>query len=130
MRLIIGGYAQGKLDYVLEKYKDPVLIWDGMKDEELPTGDGYMVLHNLHSWIGKKLADANFSPDRITEMILTWTREHTDCIVICNEIGSGVVPVDADERAWREVTGRICTALAKEAESVERIVCGLAQRLG
>ena len=42
-----------------------------------------------------------------------------------NELGYGVVPVDAFDRLWREKTGRICTELAGKAEEVHRVVCGI-----
>ena len=34
-------------------------------------------------------------------------------VVICNEVGSGVIPVDRTERLGREATGRLCVLLAK-----------------
>lgn len=46
-------------------------------------------------------------------------------VVICNEIGCGVVPVDEAERAWREAVGRTCCALALKAEMVVRVQCGI-----
>lgn len=46
-------------------------------------------------------------------------------IVICNEVGCGVVPISAAERAWRETVGRACCALAQRAEKVIRVQCGI-----
>ena len=46
-------------------------------------------------------------------------------IVASAEVGSGIVPLDAFEREWREAVGRACSALALEAESVIRLVCGI-----
>ena len=48
-------------------------------------------------------------------------------VIICNEVGSGVIPVSAQERASREQTGRLCNALAQRAERVVRLVCGIPQ---
>lgn len=45
--------------------------------------------------------------------------------VIATEIGSGVVPIDAEERARRELAGRLHCLLAERAETVVRICCGL-----
>ena len=45
--------------------------------------------------------------------------------VICNEVGCGVVPIDDNERAWRERVGRACCALAQLAERVIRVQCGV-----
>lgn len=50
-------------------------------------------------------------------------------IVICNEVGSGVIPVSAQKRRGREQTGRLCCVLAKEASSVIRMVAGLPQKI-
>ncbi len=55
---------------------------------------------------------------------LTW-----DAFVISREIGSGVVPLDAAERRWREVHGAVLQGLAARAEHVSRIFCGLEERL-
>ncbi len=46
-------------------------------------------------------------------------------IVICREVGSGVIPLDPKARAWREAVGRLCAALAKEATAVVRVVAGI-----
>jgi adenosyl cobinamide kinase/adenosyl cobinamide phosphate guanylyltransferase len=46
-------------------------------------------------------------------------------VVICREVGSGVIPLDPKARAWREAVGRLCCALAKEATAVVRVVAGI-----
>ena len=50
-------------------------------------------------------------------------------VVIAREIGSGVVPMDAGERAWRERHGRLLRRLAQQAGSVRRVFCGLTEVL-
>lgn len=46
-------------------------------------------------------------------------------VVIATEIGGGVVPADADERAFRERAGRLSCLLAARAETVVRVLCGI-----
>ena len=46
-------------------------------------------------------------------------------VVIATEVGGGVVPVDAGERAAREAAGRLGILLAQRAEKVIRMFCGL-----
>ena len=50
-------------------------------------------------------------------------------ILIATEIGGGLVPVDADDRAKREAAGRLACALAERADVVVRVCCGLPQVL-
>jgi len=50
-------------------------------------------------------------------------------IVIASETGGGVVPVDPAERSAREAAGRLSCLLARRAETVVRVVCGLPQVL-
>ena len=52
-----------------------------------------------------------------------------DAVVIAREVGCGVVPMDGGERAWRERHGAALQALAKGADRVYRIFCGLGERL-
>ncbi len=46
-------------------------------------------------------------------------------VVIATEVGGGVVPVDAGERARREAAGKLSCLLAQRAERVVRVFCGL-----
>ncbi len=50
-------------------------------------------------------------------------------IVIATEVGGGVVPVDATQRAAREAAGRLACLLAARADTVVRVCCGLPQIL-
>lgn len=50
-------------------------------------------------------------------------------VVICSEVGCGVVPMDPLERTRREAVGRLCCRLAERAEAVYRVSCGLPMRL-
>ena len=46
-----------------------------------------------------------------------------------NEVGGGIVPMDREERAWREACGRALCVLATHADQVTRVVCGIGVRL-
>ena len=50
-------------------------------------------------------------------------------IVIATETGCGVVPIDAAEREAREAAGRLSILLAKRAQKVIRVWCGLPESL-
>ena len=48
-------------------------------------------------------------------------------VVMVDQVGCGVVPIDPDERAWRERAGRLSCELALRADTVVRLVCGCPQ---
>ena len=56
-------------------------------------------------------------------------RDSPDCIIISDEIGNGIVPMEHEEREYRELTGRLLCELANKADRVERIVCGIGERI-
>lgn len=117
MILIIGGAYQGKLDYAKSAL--------GVTEVYTCTG-----------------GEIDFSKPCIYQ-IEEFTRVHPDpvayfkenrekwqnCVLICRDIFCGVVPIEAEDRAWRQRTGRLCQFLSCEAEQVSRIFCGLEQRL-
>ena len=49
---------------------------------------------------------------------------HCDA-VIAAEVGSGIVPVDREEREARERAGRLNILLAERASAVVRVFCGI-----
>ena len=46
-------------------------------------------------------------------------------VVVCDEVGSGIIPLSARDRQAREATGRLCIQLAARATRVVRLVCGI-----
>ena len=58
-----------------------------------------------------------------------WLRAHPDGVIICDEVGCGVTPLDRTDREWRERVGRTCCRLAERAEAVYRVRCGLGARI-
>ena len=132
MRLVIGGYAQGKLEYVLEKYDlQKGAVWDAVlpnKEEELDDSDlqdRTVVIDHFHLWVKERILE-NGCPEEETMAFLDACR---DCIIICDEIGNGIVPMEPFEREYRERVGRLLIRLAEQAEEVERVICGIGQKI-
>ena len=46
-------------------------------------------------------------------------------VVTATEVGGGIVPIDAAERARREAAGRLACLLAARADCVVQMFCGL-----
>jgi adenosyl cobinamide kinase/adenosyl cobinamide phosphate guanylyltransferase len=105
MILIIGGKGQGKLDYVLQK--------TGLSREQVAEtlSTDKPVIYHLEQIVRNT---PKLSVDDLP-----------DGILICDEIGCGVVPMSPEERDWRERTGRLCCAIAQRSDRVERIFCGI-----
>ena len=126
MKLVIGGYAQGKCNYVLQGYDmEMVEIWDGEIPENTVISKEIVVINHLHNWIRERIAQGE-CPE---EEIFAFVEKYPDCVLISDEIGNGIVPIEAFEREYRERVGRILVELAKRAEEVERVICGIGQKI-
>ena len=124
MRLIVGGQGQGKLAALLSEQEIPV---EKIADGETCTRREFeecLALNHLHWWIYREIRQEKPAASILQEL-LEKTGQNSQTIFLCDEIGSGVVPVDPLERKWREDTGRICCELARRADRVDRVLCGL-----
>ena len=129
MILIIGGAYQGKMTFAEQLLK-----------EQKKNGKAGSIFPQFHMWVKAHMkADAN---DRINENVNSNEKndklekelreklaQEPDMIIVSNELGGGVVPMDAFDRAWRERTGRLTCALAVQAEAVYRVTCGIGTRI-
>ena len=124
MEVYIGGRAQGKLAFVREKYPQKTKIADGKyaAQEECLRAE---IIDHFHLYLGRFGADAAAAL-RSAERIC---RENPEVIIICDEIGCGIVPMEAFERDYRETDGRICQRIAAYSEEVHRVICGLGMRI-
>lgn len=121
MHVILGGRYQGKLDYAKKLYGSFTAISDLEHSKIINPG----LVVNVHLGV-RKLLNENISPHEFFASNLEILRQ---CVIICDEICGGVVPIDKFGRLWRDETGKIYQLLAHEAEIVDRIFAGLALRL-
>lgn len=110
MILIIGSAGSGKTEYARSLGYTDAQIGDRLEDEK-------PVLDHLERLI---FADPDCA-ERIFPALLQKEA------VICSEVGSGVIPAARSDRIGRETVGRLCIRLAREADCVVRMVCGLPQ---
>jgi len=124
MDLIIGGAYQGKLEYAKRKYDL------GENDVFTCTEiDGIRFGARCLDKAGEFALWCVRNGEDAVEFLQQHKDEWKDSIFICEDIFCGVVPLGADMRAWREMSGRMCSYLSSEAENVTRIFCGLPQVL-
>ena len=50
-------------------------------------------------------------------------------VVVMSDHSQGLVPMEAEQRAYREACGRAMIRLARESEEVYRVFCGIGTRL-
>lgn len=108
MILVIGAIASGKLNYVKSLGYSDKDIADGVIDER-------PVINNLQDMI---FSDPRGAGDFFNLLL---QKE----VIVCNEVGSGIIPINRTEREAREAVGRLCNQLAREAKIVIRMVCGI-----
>ncbi len=124
MILIFGGAYQGKLEFAKENF--------GVTDEDvfLCTQDTKIdwtkkVLYNMDQAFLAHVREELESRDVIAEHL----DDIKDKIVIVNDISQGIVPMERENRDWREMTGRAMLYLSKEADQVYRVFCGLGSKI-
>lgn len=131
MILIIGGFCQGKTEYVksLPEYVNmtagapPLRFADGKTDSP-ELVETCPVILGFHHYI-RRLADEKQVQTLIDHMIT----KNPDAIITMDEVGSGIVPMDPVDREYREMVGRAGQRLAGEAEQVHRVICGIGARI-
>ena len=89
-----------------------------VSEEELLSAQGIL---EFQKYIRKELKQGHSVKD-LAEKI---AGENPDAVIVCDEVGYGVVPTDAFERQYREAVGRICIELAKKSKRVVRVICGI-----
>ncbi len=127
MELYIGGYAQGKLSYVLQQkgFSQEDVICGGdfvWKEEQLLEKK---IFDDFELWVRREIEKGEKVEEKVEQLL----KINPTIIVVSNEVGNGVVPVEPLEREYRERLGRILCTLAQRADRMERILCGMGQRI-
>ncbi len=109
MILVIGGAYSGKNEFVISKL--------GFSENDISPdlNSDAVVLTALH----ELLRGVENTEAVISELI-------DKKVVICDDVGCGIVPLERKDRLWRERVGRVCCRLAERAEAVVRLNCGIA----
>lgn len=111
MYFIIGGAKQGKNEYAKAQY-----------------GANCRILTDYHKTIRLQLEKGEDAMAKAAKL-LEQAEDLERLVIVCDEVGYGLVPTDAFERTYRETVGRVSCFLAGEASEVIRIVAGLPVRI-
>ncbi len=125
MILITGGVFQGKRAFALGL--------TGLSDEQITDGaacekgaiESAGVLDNLEQYLKRfpeEMEDHEGFAERIYEA-------NPDLVIISQEMGCGIVPMDKEDRLWRQGCGRCSIDLAAKSQEVYRVICGIGTRI-
>ena len=123
MILIFGGSYQGKLEFAKETFgiteND---VFTCTVDSEIDWSK--KVLYNLDQSFLRHVREGKES----REVLKDHLDQLKDKILIVNDISQGIVPMERENRDWREMTGRAMLYISKEADEVYRVFCGLGSK--
>lgn len=119
MKMIIGGAWQGQLEWAKEH--EETKDWIDGKNCPMETIFSCGGIFDFHEYVKRLLQEEKNTKEFINKLISL----NPGIVIVSNEIGYGLVPIDAFDRRYREETGRICTELAAFSERVIRVVMGI-----
>lgn len=121
MILITGGIGQGKHQYAADLlHCHTAELTDG-RICDFDSVSGCRCITDYHALV-RRLMDHGIDPAAFTEQLC---RESPETVVVMDEIGCGIVPLEHSERVWRENTGRCGCIIADNSHTVIRMVCGI-----
>lgn len=113
MILVVGGFASGKRAYAAS------LGYEGA-DMSAELQADCAVLVDAQDLARPDGADVEALASAIAER---------KAVALYTEVGSGIVPIDPAERAWRDRAGSLARELARRADCVVRMTCGIPQAI-
>ncbi|MDO5539070.1 MAG: bifunctional adenosylcobinamide kinase/adenosylcobinamide-phosphate guanylyltransferase [Eubacteriales bacterium] len=125
MNLVIGGTCQNKCQVACELFH---IEKKDIADGEVCEMDEIFyckAINHFHLYIRRLIREGQ-DTEKLIQNILA---QNPDILLISDEIGYGIVPMDAGLRKWRECTGRICCEAAAASEKVVRVIAGRAQTI-
>ncbi|MBQ9708774.1 MAG: bifunctional adenosylcobinamide kinase/adenosylcobinamide-phosphate guanylyltransferase [Firmicutes bacterium] len=122
MIFIFGGAYQGKLEYAMKNYSITEVCDCGDGREPDLSADAICGIAGYVMECVKNGRDAALFFEGNSEAL-------RDKILINTDVSSGVVPVDRQEREFREMNGRVNILLAEMADKVIHVFCGIGKTM-
>ena len=122
MKLIFGGAFQGKLEYAKKNFDIETVCECSETAEPDFSKD---VVCALEKFVLKCVRDGVEAADYFRKNKEKWQ----DKVLVLTDVSQGIVPMDAELRAFREMNGRLMLYLASEADEVIRVFCGIGKKV-
>lgn len=141
MHFITGGAYNGKSKWAKQFYglNNECLWLSGYQNDQLDLGDfqgDIVVLQGLDAWIGQDVDSMDAGSIRkkwkgILENWRIWEKEKDGrtCIVIGSDITKGIVPMEAQNRQWRDACGWVFQDVVSISMRVDIIWYGINQQI-
>ena len=119
MILVFGGAYNGKLAYVKEKYniKDDDIFYCALDTLDFDK----KVICGLHVCIREMILKGKDPLEYIKNNIEKLEKK----IIITDDIGMGIVPIEKTDRMWRDAHGKCVQYLSLNSKKVIRIFFGI-----
>ena len=85
-------------------------------------------IHHFHAYIRRAMEEGK-QEEELEELAGRLILRNPEAVVVTDEVGCGIVPLEPFERDWREQTGRICTRLAAASRKVYRVILGIGKEI-
>ena len=108
MYLIVGGKFQGKFEFAKKQY--------GVKEN-----DENLFL-NLEKFVWEYMENAK-------SHIEEFCKKHKNAVIICDEVGCGLISMDKKTREYCNYVGEISMFLAEKADEVYYVTMGFGRKL-
>ena len=127
MHIVFGGAYNGKRQYVLTQLaNEPYTEYRG----EIPSeACNTVIISNFEQLVMTYREMDELEVAKTIVAQIQALSKQVKVICICNDIGRGIVPMERDERFIRDACGRVYQALFQEAELIDRIWYGIAERI-
>ncbi|MDO5015448.1 MAG: bifunctional adenosylcobinamide kinase/adenosylcobinamide-phosphate guanylyltransferase [Eubacteriales bacterium] len=138
MILVYGGAYQGKLDFARSLLKDNYVELPDLAQWEdvVATGEAALLglgmdlgllVADIEDWLERNYRLSNADWDESLTLLTESMPE--PAVIVIEDQGQGVVPLDAELRAKREANGRALQYFSSQATEVYRIMAGQALQL-
>lgn len=107
MIFITGGASQGKTEYARMNFP------------------GRKIVASYQNQVAKWLQEEKDAVEETASLL----QSEPDMVILMNEMGCGITPMDASARRFRDEIGRVGCYLAKEAGEVHRVIAGIGTRI-
>ena len=107
MKMIIGGAYQGQLAWAQAHFPE-IADEDWIDGKDCKETDIFTckAIYGFHEYI------RNVKEEQRAVLADKLIYQNPGIVLVSDEIGYGLVPIDAADRCYREQVGRICTELA------------------